>query len=358
MNKTSVYRQLWSWIVVVGVLCLMSGAAQAQIDDTELTPLEISQVAEIRHILGEYAAEVWPGWELQLTPLLVRKGDFDYLIGHPDPPPEFVDIPSLTINGETVFRMEGHLSPAPVATAWQVDALWAAAIPVRDEFQSAVDELFGEGIIVLDDAAYIRAAVHEAFHAYQMNTFHGPESLPPAVMMTSSPAWLEDFSESQIAELDANLLAEGQTLNTALDPDASLEEIAVAASDFLRLRKERRVHLPSEALDFERGTEWMEGAARYVDTRLMLLAGSPDYEPSMEAPAAGVVYPLADEVWSHFRAQVNDPVSIPGTYRDRFYVLGAAQMFVLDRLLPGWQTRLFTGEQMVEDLLNAALEER
>ncbi|GIK67529.1 MAG: hypothetical protein BroJett018_53230 [Chloroflexota bacterium] len=315
-----------------------------------LTPLELAHIAEIRHVLTTYAADVWSGWEDNLPPLLFRKGDFDYLIGHPDPPAEFEPVPDLQLDGEAVWRMAGHVTPAPVATAWPVGEVWAATTPVRDEFQAAVDELLGEGVVVLDDVAFIRAVVHEAFHAYQMNHYGGPEHLPEFTY-TSDLTWLDTLTDEQRLALDTGLVAEGQALNEALSDEATEAEIHAALGEFLRLRTERRANLPDEATAFEWAVEWTEGAARYSDTRLMLLAGSLDYVPSHEATAVNLTYPSSDDVWEDFRAQLGDILSIPGGYRDRFYVLGAAQLFILDRLTDDWQSRLWEEGAAVEDLL-------
>ncbi|MBZ0315185.1 MAG: hypothetical protein K8L91_02110 [Anaerolineae bacterium] len=328
-----------------------TGLARLRRDDpSALTPLELAQIAEIRHVLTTYAADVWPGWETHLPPLLIRKGDFDYLIGHPDPPAEFEAVLDLQLDGEPVWRMDGHLTPAPVATAWPVGDVWAATTPVRDEFQAAVDDLLGEGVVVLDDVAFIRAVVHEAFHAYQMNAYGGPEHLPEFAL-TGDLAWLDTLTDEERLALDTALVAEGQALNEALSEDATEAEIHAAIDMFLSLRAERRANLPDEATAFERSVEWTEGAARYSDTRLMLLAGSADYVPSHEAAAVELAYPSSAAVWAHFRAQLADVLTIPGGYRDRFYVLGAAQLFILDRLTNDWQSRLWDEGAAVEDLL-------
>lgn len=351
MNTIRGRRQHWTWILCMGLLCLVSGVVRAQTTAQTLTDIELAQVAEIRHVLTSYAAEVWPGWGTAPPPLLLRKGEFDYLIGHPDPPSTFVEVGEMTVGNEPIFRFHGHLCPSPVATAWQVGDTWVAATPVQDEFQQVLDDMFGAGVIVLDDAAYVREVVHEAFHAYQMNRFGGPEGLPAAVLMSGDTAWLDTLTPRERSELDAALRLEGRALNEALSSSASDAEVLAAVTEFLRLRGERRAQLPSLAANFERGTEWMEGAARYVDTRLMLLVGSENYEPSTQALTANLIYPSSEAVWNEFRSQVSDPPSVPGGYRDPFYVLGAAQMFVLDRLMPGWQVRLWEESLAPEDLV-------
>jgi hypothetical protein len=289
---------------------------------------------------------------------LLRKGDYDYLIGHPQPPSSFQEIPGLTINNKQVLRMEGHLIPVPVATSWQVNEVWVAVTPVRDEFQQAIDEVLGEGVIVLDDVSYVRAVTHEAFHAFHMSLYETPDELPPIANMSADLSWYESLSESERSELDMALLEEARVLNKALTENATDDYIAARVAEFLLLRQERREALPEPAVEFEQGVEWLEGAARYADTQLLMVVGASDHLLSAEARAIDLQYPPGEEVWNDFRAQVDDLLLVPGSYREWLYVSGAAQMFVLDRLVPDWQSRMFDGGLPPETLLLELLEQQ
>lgn len=313
-------------LILIALLVLGSLPVSAQ--ENTLSPLEMAQIAEARHLLATYAGDVWTGWDEQIPPVLLRKGDYDYWIGSPVPAAPFI---SVLIDGEQVYRAEGHRLDVPAATAWQVDDQWVVAIPVLDEFQAAIDEAVGEGVITLDNASYVRAIVHEAFHAYHLTTFGSFEQMPDFVQ-TADDSWLGDLTEAEQAALDEALLAEGQALAAALELDATEETIRAAVAEFLRLRADRREGLPEAAVGFEQAAEWVEGAARYADVRLLSQAGQP-------------------EVWESFCDGLTDLSLVPGSYRDRFYELGAAQMFVLDTLLPDWQTRLWDEGVPIEDLL-------
>ena len=133
-------KRVWLVIIVMVLGLFPSEVLQAQTDDQLPTPEEQVIVGEVRSIIERYGIDVWPGWEHSVAPLLLRKGDYDYLIGHPAPPATFATVPDLMINDEPVLRMEGHLIPVPVATSWQVDDVWVAVAPVPVEFQQAIDE--------------------------------------------------------------------------------------------------------------------------------------------------------------------------------------------------------------------------
>ena len=151
------------------------------------------------------------------------------------------------------------------------------------------------------------------------------------------------------------LAEEARVLNRALTEDATDAYIIDTVAEFLQLRQTRRQALPDSAIGFEQGVEWLEGSARYADTQIMMLVGASDTTLSADGMAGAIEYPLAAVVWDDFRAQLDDLLSIPGTYRDRLYVLGAAQMFVLDRLVPNWQSQMFESGLPPETLLQEYL---
>ncbi len=124
------------------------------------------------------------------------------------------------------FRvLNGSKGPAVRATRAQADrVLYRAAIRRRLEnqpnlllFQQAVDDLLGKRVINLDGAAFVRAVVHEAFHAYQMSLYGGPEheislgSGPIWIYLTYQTAFVDDAGKLQtrrdLYNLDSRTLA-------------------------------------------------------------------------------------------------------------------------------------------------------
>ncbi len=314
-------------ILVTLVLLLIAGSARAQ--EETLTAPELARLAAVQSLLADHANEVWQGWGTTPIPLLVRKGAYDYLVGDPAPPEDFEIVPDLRVGDTPVYRMSGHLTPGPVATSWPVGDGYAVAIPTMAEFQAAIDQALGPGVVVLDDATYVRAAVHEAFHAYQWTVREGIEGMP-------------DFVLSEEDLPDAALAAEGQALRAALEAE-SLDDARRSAAEFLALRQERRAEVTPEAGTAEQGVEWIEGTARYAELSLMLLADDATLR-------------LSDADWAAFLDQLAAPEDIPGGVRDRYYVLGAGQGFVLDRLLPGWQDRALIDGTPLDTLLAEAVQ--
>jgi hypothetical protein len=154
-----------------------------------------------------------------------------------------------------------------------------------------------------------------------------------------------------LPDLDKRHAAEGQALSKALratdDPVARQ-----AAAEFLKLRQARRAAEDKQIVAYEQTTEWIEGLARYSEVDVMWHVGFKTDRLS----TAAIRYPTADEVWQQFLDQLANPVASPDGFRGRYYLLGAGQAFLLDRLLPGWKTRVLNEKIALEDLLQEAVQ--
>jgi uncharacterized membrane protein (UPF0127 family) len=256
-------------------------------------------------------------------------------------------VTGFEVAGAPVLRRPGHLAPS-IGVQLLGDRLGVALLP-RAELQSFLDDLLGAGVVHLDDVQYVRWAAHEAFHVHQLEQ-----------MAMGLPRFGFAGDEMELAarlgQLDSvtsGLADEARLLRAALDArdDTELRE---EASVFLAARESRRANGPGDVAGFERAVEWSEGLARYTDVQLLEAAGS-DYEPSAAFSALGAEYAQPDQTWQAAIAWLDDLSSVPGTVRDRYYELGAAQGYLLDRLMPGWQPRAFPGGESLEGLLGAAL---
>jgi hypothetical protein len=326
-------------VCLLSAFCVVAIAATPEIQAVpshQLTEADLEAFRQCLGLLDEFGHDVWTAWSA--PPLLVAKENLDYLIGHPAAPREAVPLPGVAVSGRDVLSMEGHLVPVPAATAWPVAGIWCVAIPVPDEFQAAVDRVLGEGSIVVTAQAYIRAVVHEAFHAFVMQSIGGPAGIPSFADTGRSPP-----AGSGVLSDAAALQAEALALASALAATARRDVIA-AAGQFLVLRASRRAGSQVD-IAAEQTLEWTEGLARYAEIKAWILAGG--------AGDASRVVP--DETWSAFLSQLADLDSMPGATSDLHYVLGAAQAFVLDQLAAEWKPAAMPGCLSLEFLLAEAL---
>jgi hypothetical protein len=319
-------------LLLVAIMFASFGKAQSTLPST----LDLAQIAEISRVLNLHGNTVWSGWKA--PPQLLRKADADYLIGHPNPPADFKLVAGINVLGQPVYRREGHLIPVPAATAWLVAGVWSLALPTFEEFQQAIDQVLGVGVVKLDEPTYVAAAVHEAFHAFEMTAMK--QELPMFGLRSDEGKMLADLSSRP--NLKQQLFLEGQALRGALEA-SDLSAVWQRVNKFLELRQIRRAQLAPEVAAYEQALEWSEGLARYGEVSLMrLVAGQ-------QSGNDRFVYPTT--YWQTFLGQVADVSQIPGSLREAYYALGAAQGYVLDRVMKGWKQNAIPGGANLEQLL-------
>ena len=312
------------------------------------TDADWARVGEAIHLLEVEASGVWTGWGDAIPSMLLEAGDADWLVASGPVADGFGVVPSLEIEGLPVYSRPGHLVPG-IGVQDVRGAPLVAMLP-RPELQSLVDRLLGKGVVTLDDAQYVRWVTHESFHAFEIRAMGG--ELPRFGFDDSEAALVERLAKTP-GHADA-VAREGSLFLDALD--AGDDEATIAAiGRFLDARATRRSTADAEVAAFERAVEWSEGLARYADVRLLQAAGA-EYTPSAAFLALGASYPDPATTWAAATRWLADLPALPGTLRDWYYEVGAAQAYLLDRVMPGWKERALPGGESLEDLLSQAVE--
>ncbi|HET8649052.1 MAG TPA: hypothetical protein VFL95_03355 [Gemmatimonadales bacterium] len=292
--------------------------AQAPADTAAVLDSVARQVVSLG---AAHGSQIWPGY-------------------HPDSIPlDFV----LPTHGDFLFNWRGALpdgySPlAGIAHAgWRdLRALGAAStgttIGGRRVAQVVVHSL--------DGASLTCTAFHEAFHVFQAavrrdgRRFGAGEN---SFYVASYPVFNVDN--------EAGMALEGRILAAALSARSDSARRRVAR-EFVATRRGRQQQLDAEFAEFERATELNEGLAQYALVRALdlLVAHGP------VGWRASARHQLAAE-----RARL-DHLTNDGrqSFRLRFYATGPAMALLLDRLAPGWKTRLMERDETLQDALGAA----
>ena len=338
--------------VVLSVACASApgasgGAPLAARCTTPPSAQDLRYAREYRHLLAAKAAAVWPGWT-RVPPLLQRTGRCELLLGHPTPPRSFRRTTAAVGSWKVYAAPAGTVTPGPVATTWKVGGVWVAMVPTRQEFQRALDRQLGRGAVRLTDTTYVRALVHEAFHAHQMTVTHGaPPSFGNTLEQNDAVALLE-----RLGTPEQRLAEEGQALAAAVAAP-SLTAARAQALLFAARRAGRRdaTTNPKGLAAFERQLEWAEGGARYADLGLALLAGSRGHRPTK-----GIRYAPAATSRRAFLSGLGSPAARVDGLRGRWEDLGAGEALLLDRLAVGWQGAVLTRRTSLEAALAEAMQ--
>jgi uncharacterized membrane protein (UPF0127 family) len=312
-----------------------------------LTDTDWTLVGEAYRLVGSEGPGVFAGWGDTATPVLLRGDEADWLVGHPTPPDGFEPVPGLDVGGRQVLRRPGQLVPG--LGVQDVAGVFSVAALPRPALQALIDEQLGAGAVTLDEIQYVRWITHEAFHAFQLTTLAG--ELPRFGFDGSEAEMVRDLAATP-GFADA-LARDGTLLRDALAARDD-EALRAATRRFLESRAARRASSSMDVAPFERAVEWAEGLARYADVRLLQAAGTGS-APSPAFVALVDGYPDPSTTWAETTRWLADLGAVPGTLRDQYYELGAAQAYLLDRLMPGWQARALPGGESLEGLLAEAL---
>ena len=227
---------------------------------------------------------LWPGFDPRTTPVAVYDGSRTLLFRHPHPPAGFQPL-------------AGHAGVA--AHSGRDSAVTANTTTTLAGVPTATLMPPGDSATTTERAGVL---IHEAFHVFQRSHHPG---------WTANEADLFTYPVTDAQLLTLRRL-ETEALRRALSANGQ-DQAACWAEVAMELRHRRFADLPANAVAYERGIEWNEGLATYVEQRA---TGAPD---SAVLPAQGFA---------------------PDQVRQRAYRSGLGIARVLDRLAPGWQATL------------------
>lgn len=337
-----------------------------------VSPMLMAAASDVWSVIAKPDNPVWPGWTASETPLLLYlPGREDLLINHPKPPEGFrpydgpLKFPGAQVlvkHGPTLIGFDGQntaMDVGGVRTLVVADPLSnlrqrvggliedprPAAEKTRTlEFESLTQDPYDQ----------LGLVVHEAFHVYQNRV--APDRGGNEMFLLFYP----------VLSVDNNLGfgLEAQALSAALEArdDRAFREAAVR---WLAVRLDRRAKLPARAIEYEDGTEFNEGLAKYTEYRLFqVLEG--------RTPAAGLTVTqgfhgygdlsreradLVREMKRNLRGEVNINNDPYGTAPARFrlYYSGMAVAAMLDRLSPDWKRTFMAGDSSLTALARDAI---
>jgi len=190
---------------------------------------------------------------------------------------------------------------------------------------------------------HVAIALHEVFHAFQATL--APQPFASAMGVYKS----EEKYPYQDPEFSSAWNSEGEALADALVATEK-EAVSGLVKKFLDVREARRtqIMLNPGLIFYERELEWLEGLAKYAEVQFYKLAASRASE------AAYANYRSGHPFWPADLARLRR--SLGGQKGDlRFYLSGAAQALLLDRLLPDWKYKPISELTDLEDCLRASL---
>ena len=336
----------WVWLLVFCTSvqswetpCRTAGriAREALQQAAKLSPEDKVQIIEFERFKKSFGSQIWPGFGVEVIPLVLYNQDYDFLIWHPDPPVGWAKAEKDSVMGISYYTRP---SINPQAFAVQVGAFWAGSLNTLSYMNASLENQVRENVpaekitpallemMKFTSAQHVVVLMHEAFHAFQAKHFY--DRFQAALDLYTHE---KDYPYADQAFKDAWNL-EGQYLWEALREKDDLR-VRASLEGFLNVRSGRRKdhHMDQPLISFEQELEWLEGLAKYAEMR------SAEFGSEEQTSQNYKDYRVArGRLRMDFYARLRHLGEQDGDLR--FYLSGAAQAMLLDQLYPEWKTDL------------------
>ena len=347
--------------LLVSTITTLTNIGLPQTEDSERLPaVDKARLAEALQLKFALGNQIWPGWGDMQFPNIIWNHAYEFLVGYPGlPPAGWEAVPGDTFHGQAYYRRPAQ---APQNFAVPVGDLWAGSMATKTEmdafligtfrevFPPPLKQIFPYRLFIQPSETQIGGVLHEDFHVFELQSF--PARLNEAEQAHSHGDAYEAAAESFTAELKQESALLAQALAEKSDSEA-----ADLILEFLQSRDTRRqtYNLTPTLIAYERWLEWEEGMAKYVEVASLRQAyQSADYSalPEMADDPYFKSYQLFNRRWSQEMTQLRN---LSGSQETRFYMLGMAEAFLLDRLMPDWKDQVMQEGVFLEDLLRQAV---
>lgn len=322
---------LRSGVMITRALCaaaVLAGSSMTTQQAPRLTETDRTRIREAYRLAEQLDDRIWPAWhDAPFAPLLVTP-DYEFLVRHPNPSPDFTPLPGDTLVGGPVLYRKRVFPTGMQATFPAVNGLNTIVI---GEAELTADKISTRWVLTVQ---------HEHFHqlVYSPPDYYADVGKLGLAHGDNTGMWMlnypfpydsarvqEKFSAMTHALLDALAQPDGAALRTK-------------TAEFLAAQRAFRESVPAEAEKYFAFQLWQEGVARYTEIVLGELAAK-SYSPS-PAFTALPDFKGFGSVTASIRAKVLSDLgtlSLAKSRREVVYSVGAAEALLLDRTRPEWK---------------------
>jgi hypothetical protein len=320
---------------------------------TRLNSEDKAQLIEFLRLKKMFGSSVWPNFSEAEIPLIQYNDQYEFLVAHPSPPAPWVVVDNDTFQGNPYHRRNVEHSQA---FAVPVGDLWAGSLDTLSHMNRSMKKQLQEKIpqekltpvmikmMEITPTQHVVLLLHEAFHAFQAVQVQDRFLRANGVYTSEKYYPFEDEAFKNAWNKEGSLLA-------AAFREKDESERHELIQRFLEIRTKRRsdASLSQKLIAFERELEWLEGLAKYVEMRFSELGSS------QKGEAESKVYRIArNRLQADFSWRIAKLGDLHGDLR--FYLSGAIQAMILDKISPGWKLEIIRQENIsLEDLLQTAV---
>jgi hypothetical protein len=318
--------------LTICILLLLSALCVSAQDVPRMTNIDRVRLAEAFRIGDTLGNRIWSGWTTAPFAVLLVTPEYEYLIRHPKPSPDFILMNYDSLLKSNVYYRKRTQPPNLLATFPIVGGVSTIVIGQAENTAKKTS------------TPWVVTMLHEHFHQLQysqpgyydavneLNLTHGDKS---GMWMLNYP-FPYDWPEMKhhFSLLSTLLAAALQAKDNA--------DLSTKLSAYLKQRTELENTLSPDDYRYFSFQLWQEGIARYTEYRIAKLAAGA-YRPS-KAFRSLKDYEAFDQVAGEIKLGILDQltnVKLEESKRVTFYALGAGEGLLLDRLNPRWRESYF-----------------
>jgi hypothetical protein len=314
----------------VCVVALLS-ATEAKAQTPQLAMADRVRINEAFHLNDQLSDRVWPGWRKTPFAVLLLTDDYEFLLGHPQPPADFTAAGNDPLLKTKVYYRKRTMPPNLQAT-FPIGGTPTVVIGQAENTQSKTS------------TRWVVTLMHEHFHQLQYSQPDYQESTLGLKLTRGdqSGMWMLNYAfPYKSEEVNKAYGAMCERLAVALD-DKQAMPLAERVSAYLDARDQFRQAISEDDYKYFGFQLWQEGIARYTEYRIAALAAS-HYRPTAAFRALKDFTPYSD-VATKMRARIQAEIEKPALSeheREVVYGFGAAEALLLDRARRDWRRRYF-----------------
>jgi hypothetical protein len=333
-------------LIVIGLNKTIFSQNSLNFHLTEPIKIEIYRLGEAYQILDQFSKDVWPGWDdyMNYPFLFTFQNGLRILVGHPAPPPEFVNYPELKVRGLSLYidtnSLNNYVVKQPLLCGGGILTLGS----FNNKPVTIVDISFISPASFRQDDPYafkgettIITFIHELMHCYQPKIReyrYGNLMIDP------------DLNFSLFSDIEGQALLNAYEQSTLNESLPFLRDFCIARS--LKLKDMSKSEKISHACD-----EFCEGVAVYSEFAVLTSIrkgfkstlsadNDPDYNHFADIDS------LLNNYIGHLKSSAGNTLEV----HEKTYWYGCFEALLLQRYFVNWQNEIENGAWLDQIIRN------
>ena len=320
-------------LLVLIVSLEMSAFARVPTSDTQpaISEIDRTRLAEAFRLGDQIGDQVWPEWHKAPFAVLLVTPDYEFLLRHPQPSPDFTKLGYDTLLKSDVYFRKRSFSTGFLATFPAIAGSMTSTIVVGQ----------AENTWVKTSTPWVVTLLHEHFHQLQDSqpNFYTDVAALGLAHGDQTGMWMLNYAfPYDRKDVQDQFASMSKLLSEAVRGDDLGQGAKVHA--FFEARQKFQAMLTPDDYKYISFQFWKEGIARYTEFHIALLAGT-KFRPCKEFVAlkdyrafADVAHTTYEGIFTQLETQ-----QLGVSKREVVYSYGAAEGLLLDKLEPRWRER-------------------